>query len=123
MNPHEQVVTSAITVFGTTTFSTHTPTPVAPDACASDLGTARVYNVGYSNAASQNGTLNRSEQIDGGGLPPSPVAGMVTLDGNPAQTVPFIIGAEANSPLEGFLPTPTTATSQPKGYNYWFIRK
>ena len=49
--PHEQVVTSAITVFGNTTFSTHTPaTPVA-GACTSNLGDARVYNVGYRDAA------------------------------------------------------------------------
>ena len=59
---HEQVVTSAITIFGTVTFSTHVPVPAAAG-CVSNLGTARVYNISYKNASSQNGTLNRSRSL------------------------------------------------------------
>jgi Tfp pilus tip-associated adhesin PilY1 len=103
LNPHEQVVTSAITVFGTTTFSTHTPTVLNPGACVSNLGTARVYNIGFANARSRNGTSDRSQVISGGGLPPSPVAGLVTLDDG--RTVPFLIGGDPDSPLETVLPT------------------
>jgi type IV pilus assembly protein PilY1 len=118
----EQVVTSAITVFGTTTFSTHTP--VDPDTlggCVSNLGTARVYNISYENGASRNGTLARSEVVVGGGLPPSPVAGMVTLDDG--TLMPFIIGADPTSPLEGGEPVPSDVAQQSKGLTYWYIHK
>ncbi len=108
---HEQVVTTGLTVFGTTTFSTHTPVPAGVSGCTSTLGTARVYNVSYKNARSQNGTSNRSEVISGGGLPPSPVAGMVTLDDG--TTVPFLIGGDPDSPLQSLLPTgPSTGSSR-----------
>jgi type IV pilus assembly protein PilY1 len=123
LNLHEQVVTSAITVFGGTTFSTHTPTVPDPDACASDLGTAQVYNIRYNNAApSKPNATNRYEEIKGGGLPPSPVAGQVKLDGD-GPIVPFIIGADARSPLEGGLPVPPSLTTLPKSITYWYIEK
>ena len=51
LNDHEQVVTSAITVFGITTFSTHTPHVPVANSCDSNTGTARVYNVRYDDAA------------------------------------------------------------------------
>jgi type IV pilus assembly protein PilY1 len=121
LNLHEQVVTSAITVFGTTTFSTHVPTVPAVGGCTSNLGTARVYNINYTNAAPRDGATNRGEVIVGGGLPPSPVAGMVTLDDG--TTMPFIIGADPNSPLEGLEPTPSALAEQPKALTYWYIHK
>jgi type IV pilus assembly protein PilY1 len=121
LRDHEQAVTSAITVFGTTTFSTHTPTVAALGTCASNLGTARVYNVRFANAAPANGTDNRDEPIAGGGLPPSPVAGMVELDDG--QVVPFVIGSVGESPLESSLPNPPTTGTQPKSLTYWFIDK
>jgi len=121
-NSHEQVVTTALTVFGTTTFSTHTPVPAGATSCGvSSLGTARVYNVSYKNAATQNGTNNRSEVIAGGGLPPSPVGGMVRLD--TGELVPFLIGGEPDSPLQGFLPHGPNVGSQPKAITYWYIQK
>ncbi len=119
MRDHEQVVTSAITVFGTTTFSTHTPTIPDVVTCASNLGTARVYNVRFANAAPANGANNRDEPISGGGLPPSPVAGMVELDDG--TVVPFIIGADGDSPLESSLPSPPSTGTQPKSLTYWYI--
>jgi type IV pilus assembly protein PilY1 len=121
LNPHEQVVTSPITVFGTTTFSTHVPTVPAVGGCTSNLGTARVYNINYTNAASKSGSLLRGEVVVGGGLPPSPVAGMVTLDDG--TTMPFIIGADHNSPLEGLEPVPSGLAEQPKALTYWYIHK
>jgi type IV pilus assembly protein PilY1 len=116
----EQVVTSAITVFGTVTFSTQTPHVPTTGECTSDLGTARVYNINYENAAPTVGT-DRSQIIRGGGLPPSPVAGRVTLDDG--KTYPFIIGADPSSPLEGKLPTGSTPILQPRGFQYWHIKK
>ncbi|OHC28464.1 MAG: pilus assembly protein PilY [Pseudomonadales bacterium RIFCSPLOWO2_12_59_9] len=112
----EQVVTSAITVFGVVTFSTHQPTLPAAGLC-SDLGVARVYNVNYRNAEGKNG--ERYELLAGGGLPPSPVAGLVTLDDG--STVPFIIGANPDSPLEGSPPASPTTVKQPAARVYWNI--
>lgn len=115
----EQVVTSAITVFGTVTFSTHEPTAPASGQCTS-LGTAQVYNVDYTNAAPKSGTV-RSQVIVGGGLPPSPVAGMVTLDNG--TTVPFIIGANPTSALQGGDPPSPSSVVRPKSRVYWNIKK
>ncbi len=115
----EQVVTSAITVFNTVTFSTHQPTPPVSGTCTT-LGTARVYNLDYTNAATKVGFV-RGEIIAGGGLPPSPVAGMVTLDNG--QTVPFIIGGNPNSALQGGEPPTPPSAIRPKSRVYWNIKK
>ncbi|MGV6474508.1 pilus assembly protein [Azotobacter vinelandii] len=116
----EQTVTSAITVHGTVTFSTHTPAVHGPGQC-SRLGTARVYNIDYRNAESGNGGAMRYEVIVGGGLPPSPVAGMVTLDDG--SSVPFIIGSDPDSPLEGGSPRAASGVVQPKAKVYWNIER
>lgn len=109
----EQVVTSAITVYGAVTFSTHTPAVPMVGAC-SNLGTAKVYNIAYSNASSPG---PREQKVLGGGLPPSPVAGMITLDDG--TRVPFIIGATQVSALESSLPEAPAINGQPK---VWIFR-
>jgi type IV pilus assembly protein PilY1 len=112
-----------VTIFGVVTFSTHQPA-VSGSSCSANLGTSLVYNVGFSNAASANGTNNRYEDLAGDGLPPSPVAGMVTLDASDGgQTVPFCIGCSKDSPLEGKLPTSTGSVTRPKSRTYWYIQK
>ncbi|WP_371366741.1 pilus assembly protein [Pseudomonas sp. QL9] len=113
----EQVVTSSILVYGTITFSTHQPQVASSTSCTG-LGTARVYNINYQNAA---GYTDRYGVIAGGGLPPSPVAGMVTLDNG--ATVPFIIGANPDSPLEAKTPPPPPGTNQPKSWVFWNIER
>ncbi|HUG73107.1 MAG TPA: hypothetical protein VMK82_06775, partial [Steroidobacteraceae bacterium] len=121
--PTEQVVTSAITIFGVVTFSTHSPALPDLDACASNLGTARVYNILHANSAAADG-LTRSEELPGDiGLPPSPVAGMVTLDDG--ETVPFCIGCSSASPLEGEEPEVPAAgvPAQSKRRIYWYIER
>ncbi len=120
MTSTEQIVTSAVTIFGNVTFSTHQPA-VAAASCTSNLGTSRVYNISYINAASLNGTANRYEHLSGDGLPPSPVAGMVTLDSG--QTVPFCIGCSKDSPLEGKQPSASSSAIRPKGRVYWYIQQ
>lgn len=119
LNEGEQVVTSAITVFGVVTFSTNEPTPPEPGECSNNLGTARVYNIAYENAEAANDT--RGEEIPGGGLPPSPVAGMVVLDDG--TTVPFIIGGDPDSPLAGREPVTPGTTSVPKSRIYWNLEE
>jgi type IV pilus assembly protein PilY1 len=127
LNANEQVVTSAITIFGVVTFSTHQPTAPQAGVCTSNLGTARVYNISYLDASSENGTQQRFAVLPANiGLPPSPVAGMVTLgpsDGG--LTVPFCIGCSKTSPLEGSEPTmpPGSTLRQPKGRVYWYIQR
>jgi type IV pilus assembly protein PilY1 len=118
---HEQVVTSAITVYGVTTFSSHIPTVPVEGACSTNLGTARVYNIAYTDADPGNGGTDRYEDVAGGGLPPSPVAGTVILDSG--QTVPFVIGADPSSPLEARLPPSPSPTTQAKGKIYWYIQQ
>jgi type IV pilus assembly protein PilY1 len=114
----EQVVTSAITVFGLVTFSTHQPAVATPGLCSS-LGEARVYNIGYEDAEGPAGI--RFEDLAGDGLPPSPVAGMVTLDDG--TTVPFVIGANPDSPLEGSPPVTPPSLTQPTSRVYWNIER
>jgi type IV pilus assembly protein PilY1 len=46
---------------------------------------------------------------------------MVTLDDG--TTVPFIIGANANSPLEGGAPPTPPSASQPKARVFWNIEQ
>jgi type IV pilus assembly protein PilY1 len=117
----EQVVTSAITIFGTVTFSTHQPAEVDPEACTSDLGVARVYNINYKNGGKLYGMEDRFQEVEGGGLSPSPVGGMVTLDSG--ETVPFCIGCNPESALQGGDPPPAPMAFQPKSRVYWHIQQ
>lgn len=123
LHPTEQVVTSAITIFGTVTFSSHTPDVGLAGVCTSRLGTARVYNISYLNASSQNGTNNRDEELPPDtGLPPSPVAGMVNLDG---EDTAFCIGCGSTSSIEAEEPLLPAGSvpSYPKGRVYWYIQR
>jgi type IV pilus assembly protein PilY1 len=122
----EQVVTQPLTIFSVVTFSTHEPAvpddPDAPDTSGTcnNLGTTRVYNVGYEYGKPANGGT-RYEDVAGDGLPPSATAGLVTLD--TGQTVPFCIGCSAASPLEAKLPTASSSSVMPKGRLYWYLDK
>jgi len=116
----EQVVTAAVTVFGVVTFSSHTPAGVT-GTCSANLGATRVYNINYSNAGKLDGEKDRFSDVAGDGLPPSPVAGQVTLDDG--TTVPFCIGCSPDSPLEGRLPASLSYSTKPKGRLYWYIEK
>jgi type IV pilus assembly protein PilY1 len=119
----EQIVTSSVTVFGVLTFSTHQPAVTSANACTSNLGTTRVYNINYKNAASANGTTLRYEDVSGDGLPPSPVIGRVKLDNG--KTVPFCIGCSKDSPLEGSTPKVSGSGSArpPTQRLYWNLKK
>ncbi|AOE83530.1 pilus assembly protein [Pseudomonas sp. TCU-HL1] len=107
----EQVVTSAITVFGRIVFNTHQPTPPDPNAC-SGLGTNRAYNIAYKDASGLDG--DRFVVLDGGGLSPSPVAGKVRLDDG--TELPFVCTLECFEPDPEF-----SAVTRPKGRVYWSI--
>lgn len=121
LTAYEQVVTSAITIFGTTTFSTQIPQVNATGACTSGLGTTRVYNIDYLNAESKNGSTTPYQAVAGNGLPPSPVGGMVTLDNG--KTVPFCIGCSGDSPLQGKQPSASSGATVPKNRIFRYISK
>lgn len=116
----EQVVTSAITVSNRVTFSTSQPPAPIAGSCGSGLGTANVYNVNYLNAAPLTGE-ERFAHLSGDGLPPSPVAGRVTLDDG--TTIPILIGGSASSPFEVTNPSVTTSFEQPTTRVYWHIEQ
>lgn len=123
LSTSEQVVTSAVALYGVVTFSTHMPT--APDLCGANLGTARVYNVSYLSGGAASGDVP-FQKVAGGGLPPSPVSGMVTVT-NPTtgqpMTVPFIMGSNPDSPLEVDLKTGGTGMVGNKERVYWYIQQ
>lgn len=90
--PNEQVVTQPAVIGGQVFFSTFQPTKPGENVCSA-RGTARGYAACFLHGgATCNvpvGTLNRSIVFTGGGMPPSPVVGLVSVDN---QTVPFCIG-------------------------------
>lgn len=116
----EQVVTSALTLFGVTTFSTSQPPVTSTTTCTADLGTTLVYNVNYQNAFSATNEALPYARVNGGGLPPSPVGGLVLIDG---KKVPFCIGCRAESPLESKRAGVLSDTLKPVGRSYWFIKQ
>jgi type IV pilus assembly protein PilY1 len=79
----EKAVNAPTTVGGFTFFGTNTPIPPDPSVCQPNLGTARGYRINFITGEAQ------FVVFAGGGLPPSPVAGVVNVDG---VDVPFLIG-------------------------------
>ncbi len=79
----EKVVSSSVTLSGFTYFNTNQPSSVAYDplSCKSTLGTARIYTVSYLDGTPPPDKSERSTEAAGGGLPPSPVAMTVEIDG------------------------------------------
>lgn len=102
---------------------------VNADGCAEDqaescgsLGTTRGYAVNFITAESPDGTTKRFDEFVGGGLPPSPVGGIVELDDG--QQVPFIIGGRQldgsfSSGLEG--QKPSVDLSGVRSRTYWYL--
>jgi type IV pilus assembly protein PilY1 len=117
----EQVINKSITIGGTAYFGTNQPSPTVPGSCTNNLGTARGYAIDFLTGNPVSGGI-RYGVYAGGGLPPSPVAGVVDVDG---VHVPFLLGGSKpgvgteESPLEG-----TKVPIDPKGTRtrvYWHI--
>jgi type IV pilus assembly protein PilY1 len=113
----EKVVNSPLTVAGTTYFATNKPTPAAAGTCNVNLGQARAYGFtffgGSPNKTQPDGTMGTP--LTGGGLPPSPVGGVVEIE--PGKNVAFIIGAgEKGSSVEGGRITIPVASTRHKVY-------
>ncbi len=87
-NACEQVVNKATSIGGYTYFGTNQPAPVVEGSCSTNLGIARGYAVRISSGCAPPNS-ERSITFTGGGLPPSPVAGVVDVDG---RKVTFCLG-------------------------------
>lgn len=114
--PTEQVVSGALTVSSVVNFSTQIPSTPDLAACSANLGEAATYNIGFDTGA---GIKNN---IIGGGLTPTPVAGRVILDNG--EIVPFCIGCGGEgSAIGGSQVTSSTSWLQHKSRVYWKIEK
>lgn len=85
LRPGEKIVSSALVVQGTAIFSSNQPTVLAGgavDACASNLGVARIYSINVADA--QGDSVIRA----GGGYVPSPVFAAIQLGGTSTTGVP-----------------------------------
>lgn len=102
----EKSVNAPVTVYGTTYFGTNKPAIPSATQCTANLGEARGYALNPFT-----GQFN-SNLFDGGGLPPSPVAGLVTIsyrDGNNVShnlLRKFCIGCAGSPPVAGGTPPP-----------------
>ena len=119
----EKVVNAATSIGGVTYFGTNRPTSAvaSPQVCTSDLGIAKSY------AMPLFCVTPTSTPLSGGGLPPSPVTGIVTIV-TPAsgstpersEQVPFCIGCPnpRNSAIEGSRVRPVIKV--PRSRLYWY---
>ena len=122
----EQGVTAAVIVGGMVTFSTNRPLSSSLS-CGTRLGEARGYFVNLFNGSGSIGTANnascggsRSSTFAGGGLPPSPVIGIVPIDGQPTAV---LIGAvqrdgSSSSPIKPDKITPPISQTRSRTYKY-----
>jgi type IV pilus assembly protein PilY1 len=113
----EKIVNAPLTVGGRTLFSTNTPTASSANSCG-NLGTARAYAMPVFCGAPT------SIELLGGGLPPTPVTGLVDLGNGVIQR--FLIGG---SPSQGSSPgsdsaigasKPPVATDTTRRRMYWY---
>lgn len=117
----EQVVTSAVMVAGVVHFSTHAPTT---STCGLNLGLARSYSLHFLNMAGSKPGGLAFTHFASGGLPPSPVAGIVTVsapDGG-SVNVPFVIGVGSeprSNPLAPIIPKIDDTNKQYRVY--WYV--
>ncbi|SEA21133.1 hypothetical protein [Variovorax sp. YR216] len=84
----EKGVNAPTTAGGLVNFGTNQPSAPSANSCKANLGIARGYQINFIT-----GETNITV-FDGGGLPPSPVFGLVTMTINgKVKEVPFVIGA------------------------------
>ena len=116
----EKVVNSPLTVAGSVFFATNMPTPPAAGSCDSNLGLARSYAMSFLTGAATRAGGSLSSTLVGGGLAPSPVAGVVDL-GKPDGTeggpsVAFCIGCGEKQRLDPTKPNIIVPTNRQKIY-------
>ena len=118
----EQTVNKALTIGGVTYFGTNAPKSSSDItfSCGVNLGNARGYAINFLTGAPITNN-SRSVLYKNGGLPPSPVGGIVEIDG---KKVPFCIGCTTSddpnpSPLQG---SPININPVgPRQRLYWYL--
>jgi len=116
----EKGVNAPTTVGGFTYFGTNAPTDPTDLTACQDLGTATAYAVNFLTGS------ETTQKLDGGGLPPSPVFGVVTVNVNGQdRQLPFLIGggvggsgADAKSGLGAQKPTINIKKTRQR--TYWY---
>lgn len=128
----EKSVNAALTVAGTTFFGTNKPKAVDPRSCEPNLGIARGYALNFLNGTASvgdrdgNGTINKTDLYSvfkGGGLPPSPVSGVVQI--SPGKTVRFVIGSGGSGTTGSAIEGVKTQVN-PSGTRtrvFWYFKK
>ncbi|HEY6898898.1 MAG TPA: hypothetical protein VI279_16685 [Rhodocyclaceae bacterium] len=117
----EKTVNAALTASGICYFGTNTPKSANSKSCEPNLGTARGYALNFLNgtAAFKRG---KSAELVGGGLPPSPVAGVVMVDG---KAMRFLIGTggtdTTGSPIEGTNQQVSPANTRKR--SFWYFKR
>ncbi len=114
----EKGVNAPTSIGGNTFFGTNTPIVPDPLVCQPNLGTARGYSINFITGAL------RTVIYDGGGMPPSPVSGVVEINNADGSTItlPFLIGGVPPEPCSGPLcasrpPIPIEAV---RSRTYWY---
>jgi type IV pilus assembly protein PilY1 len=124
-NTGEKLVNAPTTIGGFTYFGTNQPDLPSSTSCKR-LGNARAYQVNFVTGATA------SEMLDGGGLPPSPVQGVVAVTDDKGNDlfVPFLLGGnpsptcsgpDCRSALGGT--RPSIPISPTRRRLYWYIDK
>lgn len=128
--PTEQVINAALTLSNVTYFSTHQPAVPEAGSCGNNLGTGLNYGVNFRDASSPfNQDGSRFEEIAGGGLSPSAVAGTVILDDGSESNFCFGCGGRNDDSGDGgtYLnpddPSTYADWIQPRSRVYWYIEQ
>lgn len=112
----EKVVNAPTSIGGNSYFGTNRPSSASStESCSANLGVAKTYAMPLFCVAPTGSTLA------GGGLPPTPVSGIVSIgSGASARLVAFVIGAPnpKNSGIEGSRVNPVIKV--PRSRIYWY---
>jgi type IV pilus assembly protein PilY1 len=123
LDSQEKIVGNSVTLQGSTIFATsRPPSPtIDPNTCAGNLGTARIYQVRYCDAApladfSGDGRADLYTTVPGGGLLPPPVPFQIEVSGQGGQTE-SITGVILGTQLVKVEPGESLFSAQ---RTYWF---
>lgn len=106
----EKGINAPLAVAGSVFFGTNQPDIPTEGSCTANLGIARGYKVDIFTGEK---TVNI---FSGGGMPPSPIAGLVTIGD---KTVPFLIGGEGPSAFDPSDVRPPVSGSRERTYWYY----
>ncbi|MDP3823392.1 MAG: PilC/PilY family type IV pilus protein [Burkholderiales bacterium] len=112
--PFEQVVTTPLTISGVTYFSTYQAKANASRSSCTNLGTARAYQIDFQTGTGLPGQP-LAQPFLSPGIPPSPVGGLVTING---KTIPFVIGGSGPTVLSPTKIVPKVKPDRKPIYRY-----